>query len=58
MANPLPFQHANTVCYSGDFSSLPDHLVDKAAKELVALTPQTHHSDMMSLLPVTNISPT
>jgi hypothetical protein len=23
----LPLQHANTVCYVGDFSSLPDHLV-------------------------------
>jgi hypothetical protein len=27
MANPLPLQLANTVCYVGDFSSLPDHLV-------------------------------
>jgi hypothetical protein len=27
MASPLPLQHANTVCYVGDFSSLPDHLV-------------------------------
>jgi hypothetical protein len=26
MASPLPLQHANTVCYVGDFSSLPDHL--------------------------------
>jgi hypothetical protein len=27
MASPLPLQHANTVCYVGDFSSLLDHLV-------------------------------
>jgi hypothetical protein len=27
MASPLPLQHANTVCYDGDFSSLPNHLV-------------------------------
>jgi hypothetical protein len=27
MASPLPLQRANTVCYVGDFSSLPDHLV-------------------------------
>jgi hypothetical protein len=25
MASPLPLQRANTVCYVGDFSSLPDH---------------------------------
>jgi hypothetical protein len=24
MASPLPLQHANTVCYVDDFSSLPD----------------------------------
>jgi hypothetical protein len=27
MASPLPLEHANTVCYVGDFTSLPDHLV-------------------------------
>jgi hypothetical protein len=27
MASPLPLQHANTVCYVGDFSTLPDNLV-------------------------------
>jgi hypothetical protein len=27
IASPLPLQHANTVCYVGDFSSLPGHLV-------------------------------
>jgi hypothetical protein len=27
MTSPLPVQHANTVCYVADFSSLPDHLV-------------------------------
>jgi hypothetical protein len=27
MASPLPHQHANTVCYVYDFSSLPEHLV-------------------------------
>jgi hypothetical protein len=27
MASALLLQHANTVCYVGDFSSLPDHLV-------------------------------
>jgi hypothetical protein len=27
MASPLPLQHANTVCYIGDYSSLPDDLV-------------------------------
>jgi hypothetical protein len=27
MTSPLPLQHANMVCYVGDFSSLPDHLV-------------------------------
>jgi hypothetical protein len=27
MASPLPLQHGNTVCYVGDFSSLPDHVV-------------------------------
>jgi hypothetical protein len=27
MANPLLLQHANTVFYVGDFSSLPDHLI-------------------------------
>jgi hypothetical protein len=27
MTSPLPLQHANTVCYVDDFSSLPDHLV-------------------------------
>jgi hypothetical protein len=27
MASPLPLQHANTVCYVGDFSFLLDHLV-------------------------------
>jgi hypothetical protein len=27
MVSPLPLQHANTVWYVGDFSSLPDHLV-------------------------------
>jgi hypothetical protein len=26
-ASPLPLQRANTVCYVGDFSSLPDHFV-------------------------------
>jgi hypothetical protein len=27
MASPLPLQHANTVCYVGKFSSLPNYLV-------------------------------
>jgi hypothetical protein len=27
MASPLTLQHANTVCYVGDFSSLPNHLI-------------------------------
>jgi protoheme ferro-lyase len=26
MASPLPVQHANTVCYVGDFGFLSDHL--------------------------------
>jgi hypothetical protein len=30
MASPLPLQHANTVYYVGDFSSLPDYLVSES----------------------------
>jgi hypothetical protein len=35
MASPLPLQHANTVCYAGDLSSLPisDHLVSDGTAE-------------------------
>jgi hypothetical protein len=30
MASPLPLQHANTLCYVGNFSPLPDHLVSNS----------------------------
>jgi hypothetical protein len=33
MASPLPLQHANTVCYVSDFSSLPDHLVSNSISQ-------------------------
>jgi hypothetical protein len=44
MVSPLPLQHANTVCYVGDFSFLPDHKVSNSI-------PQTNpeHSSFRSL---------
>jgi hypothetical protein len=33
MDSPLPLQRANTVCYVGDFSSLPDHLVSDSISQ-------------------------
>jgi hypothetical protein len=35
MASPLPLQRANTVCYVGDFSFLPDHLVSDSIPQRI-----------------------
>jgi hypothetical protein len=51
MASPLPLHHANTVCYVGDFSSLPDYLFSD-------LIPQRNpeHSSFHSSLGYTKLS--
>jgi hypothetical protein len=35
MASPLPLQRANTVCYVGDFSFLPNQLVSDSRMEMI-----------------------
>jgi hypothetical protein len=45
MASPLPLQHGITVCYVGDFSSLPDHLVSDSIPQR-----NPEHSSFHSLL--------